>query len=454
MTLLVISPDYASHLLPLVTLASAWHDRGEEVIVATGPATRPIVEANGLAWTELVLGRGSNPGVIRAEDQPPGEDVALRGFFDATRRGMVATLRYQADARGDDLLWAPRTVAAATLGVVDRVRPDSILVDHLAFGATLGLRAGGVPYADVVLGHPSALPVGDEVYGYPTAWPQAIRPDPEGLLALRLRSQVVRDRFTSRFNDVLAAVGPEADPVDDAFAAHGERVLSLYPSELHDPARTDLLPAAHTFLGSAVRDEAPDPAVDAWLARNPRRPLVYVSFGSFLSARGDVLARVAEAMRDLPVRVALAHGSTPIAALGPVPEDWLARGFLPQVTILGATHVAITHAGNNSVTEALTAGVPMLAMPFSTDQFAGAAALEAAGLGSALDPNEASVAEIRAAVERSLDAGPSERARTLAASLRADPGPERAYRAVADGRLDGVVSRAAGPRRRGALDPA
>ena len=41
MTLLVISPDYASHLLPLATLATAWRDAGERVVVATGPATDP-----------------------------------------------------------------------------------------------------------------------------------------------------------------------------------------------------------------------------------------------------------------------------------------------------------------------------------------------------------------------------------------------------------------------------
>ena len=107
MTLLVISPDYASHLLPLATLATAWRDAGESVVVATGPATAGIVAGFGFHRADLVLGRGSNPGVIRAEQQPPGEDAALRGFFAATRHGMVATLRYQAEARRTDLLWEP-----------------------------------------------------------------------------------------------------------------------------------------------------------------------------------------------------------------------------------------------------------------------------------------------------------------------------------------------------------
>ena len=182
MTLLVISPDYASHLLPLATLATAWRDAGDSVVVATGPATAGIVAGFGFQRADLVLGRGSNPGVIRADQQPPGEDSALRGFFAATRHGMVATLRYQAEARRTDLLWEPVDRARAVLDVVDRVKPDQVIVDHLAFSARLALDVAGIPYADVVLGHPSALPVGDEVYGYPPAWPVAFTP-PERDLA-------------------------------------------------------------------------------------------------------------------------------------------------------------------------------------------------------------------------------------------------------------------------------
>src|SRR5690606_8616586 len=94
MTLLVISPDYASHLYPLATLATAWRDAGDRVVVATGPATDTLVRGFGMERVDLRLGRGSNPGVIRAEDQPRGEDDALRGFFAATREGAVATLEF------------------------------------------------------------------------------------------------------------------------------------------------------------------------------------------------------------------------------------------------------------------------------------------------------------------------------------------------------------------------
>jgi len=85
MTVLVISPDYASHLLPLATLATAWHQAGEQVVVATGPANAELVHQFGYQHVDLRLGRGSNPGIIRADEQPRGEDDNLRAFFAATR---------------------------------------------------------------------------------------------------------------------------------------------------------------------------------------------------------------------------------------------------------------------------------------------------------------------------------------------------------------------------------
>jgi MGT family glycosyltransferase len=429
-TLLVISPDYASHLLPLATMGAAWAAAGERVVVATGPATDAIVRRFGFEREDLQLGRGSNPGVIRAEDQPSGEDDALRGFFDATRLGAVPTLAFQAAARGNDLLWEPLRVAREVQRVVERVRPDHVIVDHLAFSARLGLTGTGVPHADVVLGHPSALTVGDEVYGYPPSWPGCLHPDPDDLADLRRRCEGVRDAFTAQWNDVLASLDPAAPASEDAFAETGDVLLLNYPGELHPPERTALL-GRHSFLGSAVRAEEPDAEVEAWLSQDGA-PVVYVSLGSFLSVRSDVLARVAESLRAMDVRVALASGSTPREALGPIPQSWLVRAELPQVTLLDHAVLAVSHGGNNSVTEALTAGVPLLLLPLSTDQFAGAAAVETAGLGEALDPNAATPAQLRAAALRLLSLAPevADRLASLSARLRGAPGAGRARAAL------------------------
>ena len=437
MTLLIISPDYASHLYPLATLGTAWAEAGERVVVASGPATADIVAAFGFERENLQLGRGSNPGTIRVEQQPAGEDDALRGFFDATRRGMVDTLRFQAEARSSDLLFNPVQVAREVQRIVARVRPDQVIVDHLAFSARLGLLTAGVAHADVVLGHPSALPVGVEVYGYPPAWPAVFTPEVTELALLELQCEAVRDAFTAQWNDALLELDPAAVPSRDAFQECGDVLLLNYPAELHALARTTALPP-HVFLGSAVRSEVVDPEVEAWLDQDSL-PVVYVSFGSFLSVRGDVLARVTAALKDLPVRVAVAVGATDPGELGRIPDSWLVRAFLPQVRLLQEAVLAVTHGGNNSVTEAMTAGVPLVVLPFSTDQFAGAAALDAAGFGTSLPPNTATILDLRGACERMLRLAGDPRARldALSVLLTLQSGASRAHAA-----LTGVPSRA------------
>jgi UDP:flavonoid glycosyltransferase YjiC (YdhE family) len=429
MTLLVISPDYASHLLPLATLATAWRDAGDRVVVATGPATDPIVREFGLERFDLPLGRGSNARVIRAEDQPEDESDSLRGFFEATRRGMVPTLTYQARERLTDLMWNPVDAGRRTLAAVDAVRPDAILVDHLAFSARLALQTAGIHYADVVLGHPSALPVAGEVYGYPPFWPSAFSPAAAELAALRSLCDEVSLRFTAEWNRTAHALDASAPSTANAFAEHGDLVLYNYPATLAEGDGRALPP--HAFLGSTRRVEGVDAEVEAWMADTA--DFAYVSFGSFLSVRDDVLRRVAHALAAIGMPVAIATGSTPPDALGTIPEGWLVRDYLPQVRLLSGARLAVTHGGNNSVTEAIGQGVPLLVLPFSTDQFAGAAAVERTGLGAALDPNSASVDELAEALTavRALSGTP--RLKRIELDQAERPGPRIAYELMTAG---------------------
>lgn len=428
MTLLVISPDYASHAIPLISIAEAWRRRGEPVVVASGPAVAPLVRAAGMKHAELVMSRGSNAGIIRASETQRDEARSLEGFIEATRGGMLPTLRYQAEARSADLLWKPHRVARQTMRLVERLRPDAVLADHLAFAATIGLRALGVPYGDVVLGHPTALPVGSETYGVPSAWPATIHADAIELASLRAIGRGVAEAFTAVYNGVLLGIVPGREPVRDAFAAHGDIVLYNYPAELHSPLRTALLPR-HVFLGSAVRAEEPDAETAAWLSRSDDRPIVVASLGTFLSARADVLACVSAALRKVDARVALSIGANDRDQLGELPHEWLVRPSLAQVALLRHADLLITHGGNNSVTEALTFGVPMVVLPFSTDQFDAAAAIEQRVAGIALDPNSAPRPLIAGSVRGLLRTPPPTPGR-IASRLRARPGPDIAYAAM------------------------
>lgn len=380
MTLLVISPDFASHYVPLAVLAGAARASGHRVVVGTGPMLRDRVRADGFEWRELPLGASSNSGVV-------DPDAGIRRFLDATRVGAIAALELQALDRERDLLWQPESVARRIARIHDELHPDAVLVDHVSFGSTLGMHAVGAPFVTLVPGHPSQLPVGSERYGVPTEWPSALRPDSADVQRLEQIADRVRRAFTDRFNAALSAVAPNARPVDDAFRIHGRRVLFNAVQQVQHPERTRLLPSDHRFVGPLVRSETLPVDLTGWSVPVAGRPQVYVALGTFLSHRDDVLARLAGALRAADVRAAIATGPTPIDRLGSLPTDWIVRPTLPQVAMLRSTAVAVHHGGNNSVQESLAAGVTQIVLPFSTDQFSNAVDLERTCRAVALDPN-------------------------------------------------------------------
>lgn len=436
MRLLIVSPDYASHAAPLVQLGRAWAAEAGDVVVATGPAVRSMVERAGLQWVELRLGRGSNPGVIEVARQPKGEDAHLQAFFDATRAGPVATLRYQADARRHDLMHDPDGVLDRLTTVIAAVQPDRVAVDHVAFGARLALHALGVPAALVVLGHPSALPDvrTGEVYGLPDRWPVAMQPAAGDLADLHHRCTVATDELRAAANELVHRRAPGVAPPGDLTSRPGTPTIYAYPSALRTPGRT--IADDGVFVGSLAappsHEQPPLPTGDGLR--------VTVALGSFLGARGDVLRIAVDAARRAGWRLVLAHGSTPLTELGPLPAGAVVAAHIAQVATLAHTDVVVHHGGNGSVTESLAAGVPMVVLPFSTDQFAGAAAVEAAGVGEVLAPNELSVDALLDVVVRMHTRAVRSRAAELAVSLAADGGAARAVAAIAAGEGVGRIA--------------
>ncbi|MCY7302233.1 MAG: glycosyltransferase, partial [Thermoleophilia bacterium] len=344
MRALLVVPDYVSHWNPLCSVAEALAGRGHDVVVATGPALGPRVEADGFGHTQLRLGAGSNPGVSRSV-----RDAELDGFFAATHSGMVATLRYQAERRRHDLLWEPEAVSNRVCEVIEGVAPDAVLVDQLAFGATAALRGLRVPFVSFLPGHPCQLPGPGETFGYPALRPPGFTAQEDELASLAELCRHVTLEFTAAYNAAVSALDPEADPLEDAFAAGGTAgTLVNYPAHLGGYAAR----RPHVgFVGSCVR-AAQDDATIAGLDRGSReRPRAYVSLGSFLSARTDVLRSVSDALRMLGWDAVVATGATDPADLGSVPSTWVLAEHIPQIVALESCDLVVCHGGNNTVTE-------------------------------------------------------------------------------------------------------
>lgn len=111
-----------------------------------------------------------------------------------------------------------------------------------------------------------------------------------------------------------------------------------------------------------------------------QHPIVYISLGSIISNRG-FCKECMRAFGGKKISVILNTGRIDPASLGKMPANIYAYSFVPQIEVLEHADVFLTHCGMNSTNEALSAGVPMVAMPFMNDQLENAKQIVNLGLG-------------------------------------------------------------------------
>jgi tetratricopeptide (TPR) repeat protein len=412
---LLITPDYISHYLPMASIGAEWQRRGCRVWVATGNKLRPRVEVDGFNYARLALGSSGIGDFLRTSSMSADEVSKLQESLGATAAGMVSAFKFQASQRENALLWHVEEVFGRLGEILDEVMPDVILSVHLAYNATAALLARGAKFATLVTGHYAQVPVVDEVYGVPYLRPARFSIPQEEFEGLEAECRNVQDRFTAAFNRFVQGHRPTAIPVANALKV-GSPWLTLhnYPAEI---AKATVVGSSRVhFIGPVVQCEVGDGAFENWY-RGPdaSRPLVVVSLGTFFGARADLLQRIASALAFTECRVAMAVGDNDISGWN-LPKTWYVVPFLRQQAIMRYANLIVFHGGNNTFLEALSAGVPMLVGPLCSDEFAVAADVERLGLGFVFDPNNSPPEEIRTLASKTLAA--RQRAAELASRVR------------------------------------
>jgi zeaxanthin glucosyltransferase len=99
-------------------------------------------------------------------------------------------------------------------------------------------------------------------------------------------------------------------------------------------------------------------------------PIVYASMGTVQNGNPDLFSAIAAAVskhKGLQLVLAIGNVLRP-ERIGPVPNNAIVVNHAPQQELLRKASVCITHAGFNTVLEALTQGVHQVAIPITNDQ--------------------------------------------------------------------------------------
>jgi UDP:flavonoid glycosyltransferase YjiC (YdhE family) len=368
--ILLSSPGLIGHIHPLVPLAAALRDRGNDVRWATGPDGCERVRRAGFDAVAAGLAQGERWrefGRMHPEidELPPHErpDVMFGKLF-----GEIS---------------APAALADL-LPVARAWRPDLIVNDAAELAGPIVAAAIGVPHVTHAF----------------------------GALVPEVRTRRAGDEVAP----LWAARGLEPRPYGGLY---DHLYVDIYPPSLQPPggghvgARQLLRPVPY---GGATAAEA--------VAGMDRlgRPLVYLTFGTVFNNNHAFRAALA-GVRDLDVGLVVTVGPDgDPEAFGPQPPNVLVARYIPQTALLPACDLVVSHGGSGTVLGALTLGIPQLCLPQAADQFLNAAALVRTGAGIAIPPGDVNATVVAEAIGRLLDDGGFRaNARMLADEIAAMP---------------------------------
>jgi len=322
------------------------------------------------------------------------------------------------------LLDGSRYVDERLAAIFDEIRPDVIVEDNVcAFPA---IPASGRPWVRIVSCNPlelkdpalpptfSGLPLDDRA-----GWAE-------------FRAEYVRQIGELQASFSAFCVDRGAPPLPELEMIHESPWLNLmlYPAELDYPRSRPLAPTWHN-LETSVR--ATD---ETWTPPEPDgRALVYLSLGSLGSADVPLMKRLVVVLSRTPHRYVVSKG--PQHAEYELADNMSGAEFLPQTSVLPHVDAVITHGGNNTTTECMWFGKPMLVLPIFWDQHDNARRVEETGYGLRLPTYAFEDGELAAAVDRLVgDDDLRRRAAAAGERLRRRPGTVTAadlIERVADG---------------------
>jgi MGT family glycosyltransferase len=351
-------------------------------------------EAPGQFWKDFI--RDTAPVFRKSTTEQLGEFIA------PTFEALVDGARYV-----DDRL----------LEIIDELQPDLVVEDNVvSFPALL---ACGRPWARIASCNPAEIKDAE----MPPVFSGLPSDDRSGWEEFRAAYRDAHQELHASFSEFCTERGAPPLPAEDFIHESEWLNLYLYPEEVDYPRARPLGPTWHN-LQTSVRTTDPAWELPAAL-REGKGSLVYLSLGSLGSADVELMRKLIAELAEAPYRVVVSMG--PQHAELELAENMAGEEFLPQTEVLPKVDLVITHGGNNTVTECLHFGKPMVVLPIFWDQHDNAQRIAETGLGARLDTYRHSGEELTGAIDRLLaDAALRSRLDATSQRLQGARGTERA----------------------------
>ncbi|MFL6179509.1 MAG: glycosyltransferase, partial [Actinomycetes bacterium] len=303
--------------------------------------------------------------------------------------------------------------------IIERHKPDVLVEDNVVLFPAL--TTSGAPFIRIVSCNPlevkgpgvaptfSGLPADDD-----SQW-EAFRAEYE---------RTHREMWTS-FNEFVVKAGADPLPDLDFMPESAHANLYVFPQEADYVEQRPLGETWHRIDSSVRSTDEPFDLPKELAERPAGSRLIYLSLGSLGSADVDRMKRLVEVLSRTPHRYIVSKG--PQHAEYDLADNMWGREFLPQTSLMPLVDLVITHGGNNTTTEALHFGKPMVLLPLFWDQYDNAQRMDELGFGRRLRTYEFTDDELIGAVDGLL-ADPSRTTRLAAVgeSIRARRGKEHA----------------------------
>ncbi|MCA9068893.1 MAG: glycosyltransferase [Planctomycetaceae bacterium] len=209
---------------------------------------------------------------------------------------------------------------------------------------------------------------------------------------------------------------------EDTFSPFAQ--IAQAPREFDFPR--EALPAVFHYTGPLHTPES-RPDVPFPYEKLNGKPLLYASLGTLQNRIGHIFQTIVDACQGLELQLVLSIGGGDAGNLQNLPDSAIVVDFAPQLELLRRADLAITHAGMNTVMEALSQGVPLICLPVTNDQPAVAARVAWTQTGTTLPLKSLAATNLREAIQRLLTQDIYQhRARQMQVAIEQAGGLERA----------------------------